>query len=64
MALVTDAVAVAVSTRGDSHRIDLTPGVQELVDRHRFPGGAPRQRQVVVQLSGEREARGGARAGR
>ena len=37
MALVTDAVAV--STRGDSQMLDLTPGVQDLVTRHRFREG-------------------------
>ncbi len=37
MALVTDAIAV--STRGDSHMIDLTPQVQEVVRRHRFREG-------------------------
>lgn len=45
MALVTDAVAV--STRGDSHMVDLTPGVQELVRRHRF-----REGQALVFVSG------------
>jgi len=37
VALVTDAVAV--STRGDSQMLDLTPGVQDLVTRHRFREG-------------------------
>jgi secondary thiamine-phosphate synthase enzyme len=37
MALVTDTVAV--STRGDSHMIDLTPQVRDLVRRHGFREG-------------------------
>jgi secondary thiamine-phosphate synthase enzyme len=37
MALVTDSVSV--STRGDSHMIDLTGRVQEVVDRHGFREG-------------------------
>jgi secondary thiamine-phosphate synthase enzyme len=45
MALVTDAIAV--STRGDSHMIDLTPQVQEVVRRHRF-----REGQALVFVSG------------
>ncbi|HXK11810.1 MAG TPA: secondary thiamine-phosphate synthase enzyme YjbQ [Vicinamibacteria bacterium] len=45
MALVTDTVAVA--TRGDSHMLDLTPRVQELVRRHRF-----REGQALVFVSG------------
>jgi secondary thiamine-phosphate synthase enzyme len=45
MALVTDTVAV--STRGDSHVLDLTPRVQELVHRHRF-----REGQALVFVSG------------
>jgi secondary thiamine-phosphate synthase enzyme len=35
--LVTDTVAV--ETRGDSHMVDLTPPVQELLVRHRFREG-------------------------
>ena len=45
MALVTDAIAV--STRGDSHMIDLTSQVQEVVRRHRF-----REGQALVFVSG------------
>jgi secondary thiamine-phosphate synthase enzyme len=45
MALVTDAVTV--STRGDSHMIDLTPRVQDVVDRHGF-----REGQALVFVSG------------
>ena len=45
MALVTDAVDVA--TRGDSHMIDLTPQVQEVVRRHGF-----REGQALVFVSG------------
>jgi thiamine phosphate synthase YjbQ (UPF0047 family) len=57
MALVTDTVAV--STRGDSHMLDLTPQVQQLVRRHGFLEGqalvfVPRHREVVVQISGEK----------
>jgi secondary thiamine-phosphate synthase enzyme len=37
MALVTDSVSV--STRGDSHMIDLTARVQEVVHRHGFREG-------------------------
>jgi len=37
MALVTDSVSV--STRGDSHMIDLTASVQEVVRRHGFREG-------------------------
>ncbi|HSD65762.1 MAG TPA: secondary thiamine-phosphate synthase enzyme YjbQ [Vicinamibacteria bacterium] len=45
MALVTDSVAV--STRGDSHMIDLTARVQEIVRRHGF-----REGQALVFVSG------------
>jgi secondary thiamine-phosphate synthase enzyme len=45
MALVTDSVAV--SSRGDSHMIDLTARVQELVQRHGF-----REGQALVFVSG------------
>ena len=45
MALVTDSVSV--STRGDSHMIDLTGRVQEVVDRHGF-----REGHVLVFVSG------------
>jgi secondary thiamine-phosphate synthase enzyme len=45
MALVTDAIAV--STRGDSHMIDLTARVQEVVRRHHF-----REGQALVFVSG------------
>ena len=45
MALVTDSVAV--STRGDSHMIDLTARVQEVVRRHGF-----REGQALVFVSG------------
>ena len=45
MALVTDSVGV--STRGDSHMIDLTARVQEVVDRHGF-----REGQALVFVSG------------
>jgi secondary thiamine-phosphate synthase enzyme len=45
MALVTDTVAV--STRGESHMLDLTPRVQELVRRHRF-----REGQALLFVSG------------
>ncbi len=45
MALVTDSVSV--STRGDSHMIDLTGRVQEVVHRHRF-----REGQALVFVSG------------
>jgi secondary thiamine-phosphate synthase enzyme len=45
MALVTDTVAVP--TRGDSHMIDLTPRVQEMVRRHGF-----REGQALVFVSG------------
>jgi len=45
MALVTDTVAV--STRGDSHMLDLTARVQDLVRRHRF-----REGQALVFVSG------------
>jgi secondary thiamine-phosphate synthase enzyme len=45
MALVTDSVSV--STRGDSHMIDLTERVQEVVDRHGF-----REGQALVFVSG------------
>lgn len=45
MALVTDSVGV--STRGDSHMIDLTGRVQEVVDRHGF-----REGQALVFVSG------------
>ena len=45
VALVTDSVAV--STRGDSHMIDLTARVQEVVHRHRF-----REGQALVFVSG------------
>jgi secondary thiamine-phosphate synthase enzyme len=45
MALVTDAVSV--STRGDSHMIDLTARVQEVVERHGF-----REGQALVFVSG------------
>lgn len=44
-ALVTDSVAV--STRGDSHMVDLTARVQEVVRRHRF-----REGQALVFVSG------------
>ncbi len=37
IALVTDSIAVG--TRGDSHMVDLTARVQELVARHRFREG-------------------------
>jgi secondary thiamine-phosphate synthase enzyme len=37
VALVTDRIRVR--TRGDSHMLDLTPGVRELVSRHRFREG-------------------------
>jgi len=43
--LVTDSVAV--STRGDSHMIDLTARVQEVVRRHGF-----REGQALVFVSG------------
>ena len=45
LALVTDSVAV--STRGDSHMVDLTARVQEVVRRHRF-----REGQALVFVSG------------
>jgi secondary thiamine-phosphate synthase enzyme len=45
MALLTDALAV--STRGDSHMIDLTARVQELVSGHGF-----REGQALVFVSG------------
>ncbi len=45
MALVTDSVSV--STRGDSHMVDLTGRVQEVVDRHAF-----REGQALVFVSG------------
>jgi secondary thiamine-phosphate synthase enzyme len=45
VALVTDAIAV--ETRGDSHMIDLTPRIQELLARHRF-----REGQALVFVSG------------
>jgi secondary thiamine-phosphate synthase enzyme len=45
MALVTDSVSV--STRGDSHMIDLTARVQELVRHHGF-----REGQALVFVSG------------
>jgi secondary thiamine-phosphate synthase enzyme len=45
LALVTDSVAV--STRGDSHMIDLTARVQEVVRRHGF-----REGQALVFVSG------------
>ena len=45
LALVTDSVAV--STRGDSHVIDLTARVQEVVRRHGF-----REGQALVFVSG------------
>jgi secondary thiamine-phosphate synthase enzyme len=45
MSLVTDSVSV--STRGDSHMIDLTGRVQEVVDRHGF-----REGQALVFVSG------------
>jgi secondary thiamine-phosphate synthase enzyme len=45
VALVTDSVAV--STRGDSHMIDLTAQVQEVVRRHGF-----REGQALVFVSG------------
>ena len=45
MALVTDTVAV--ETRGDSHMIDLTSPVQELLMHHRF-----REGQALVFVSG------------
>jgi secondary thiamine-phosphate synthase enzyme len=45
MALVTDSVSV--STRGDSHMIDLTGRVQEVVRRHGF-----REGQALVFVSG------------
>ncbi len=45
MALVTDSVSV--STRGDSHVVDLTGRVQEVVDRHAF-----REGQALVFVSG------------
>ncbi len=45
MALVTDSVSVA--TRGDSHMVDLTGRVQEVVDRHAF-----REGQALVFVSG------------
>jgi secondary thiamine-phosphate synthase enzyme len=45
MALVTDSVSVA--TRGDSHMVDLTGRVQEVVDRHGF-----REGQALVFVSG------------
>lgn len=37
MALVTDRIRVR--TRGDSHMLDLTRGVQDVVSRHRFREG-------------------------
>jgi secondary thiamine-phosphate synthase enzyme len=45
MALVTDSVGV--STRGDSHMIDLTARLQEVVHRHGF-----REGQALVFVSG------------
>jgi secondary thiamine-phosphate synthase enzyme len=45
LAVVTDTVAV--STRGDSHMIDLTARVQEVVRRHGF-----REGQALVFVSG------------
>ena len=45
VALVTDSVAV--STRGNSHMIDLTARVQEVVRRHGF-----REGQALVFVSG------------
>jgi secondary thiamine-phosphate synthase enzyme len=45
MALVTDSVAV--STRGDSHVLDITASVQDVVRRHRF-----REGQALVFVSG------------
>jgi secondary thiamine-phosphate synthase enzyme len=45
LALVTDSVAV--STRGDSHMIDLTARVQDVVRRHGF-----REGQALVFVSG------------
>jgi len=45
MAIVTDSVAV--ETRGDSHMLDLTAQVQEVVERHRF-----REGQALVFVSG------------
>jgi secondary thiamine-phosphate synthase enzyme len=45
LALVTDSVAV--STRGDSHMVDLTARVQEVVRRHGF-----REGQALVFVSG------------
>ena len=45
MALVTDSVSVA--TRGDSHMVDLTARVQEVVERHGF-----REGQALVFVSG------------
>jgi secondary thiamine-phosphate synthase enzyme len=49
MALVTDTVAV--STRGDSHMLDLTPQVQDLVRRHGF-----REGQALVFVPGSTAA--------
>jgi secondary thiamine-phosphate synthase enzyme len=45
MAIVTDFVAVA--TRGDSHVLDLTARVQEVVERHGF-----REGQALLFVSG------------
>ena len=49
MALVTDSVPVR--TRGNSHMLDLTPQVQDLLRRHRF-----REGQALVFVSGSTAA--------
>ncbi len=45
MTIVTDRVAV--STRGESEIVDITPGVQELIGKHGFEHG-----QALVFVSG------------
>jgi secondary thiamine-phosphate synthase enzyme len=49
LSLVTDTVTVA--TRGDSQMLDLTPEIQEVVDRHGFSEG-----QALVFVSGSTAA--------
>ncbi len=49
LALVTDTIAV--STRGDSQMLDLTPSIQAALERHRYLEG-----QVLVFVSGSTAA--------
>ncbi len=49
IALVTDTLAV--STRGESQMLDLTPSIQAAVERHRY-----REGQVLVFVSGSTAA--------